>query len=208
MATWPSHFSPAGIQRLASIPLEYPFTHSPSTSCGCRTPLPPPFPNPGVQPPHSPHAQPLRQLRCVAFSLLSRMSIPRSMPTTPKLFTSCGHAAISPTFPGTCPLRPCSSPGSYYYVAFSATLVSPSHPSHQLWPHDAKYADPTICGCTHDYAHYAQTTPSPDHTLRLVDHWRTPIIMPSTLLHSTPFRPAFGWGYAVISPTLHHAHHI
>ena len=49
----------------------------------------PPFPNPGVRPPPSPHAQPLRQLRYMAFSLLSRMSITRSTPTTPKLFNDC-----------------------------------------------------------------------------------------------------------------------
>ena len=43
---------------------------------------------------------------------------------------------------------------------------------------------------------------------RLVSHRRTPIIMPSTLLRSTSFRLAFSCGYAAISLTLHHAHHI
>ena len=28
-----------------------------------------------------------------------------------------------------------------------------------------EYTDPTNCGCTHDYAHYAQTTASPDYAL-------------------------------------------
>ena len=43
---------------------------------------------------------------------------------------------------------------------------------------------------------------------RLVSHRRTPIIMPSALLRSTSFRLAFGCGYAAISLTLRHAHHI
>ena len=28
-----------------------------------------------------------------------------------------------------------------------------------------EYADPTNCGCTHEYAYYAQTTDSSDYTL-------------------------------------------
>ena len=79
-------------------------------------------------------------LRYTAFSPLPRMSITQSTPTTTNLFTS-GYAAISPPSPGTCPLRPCSSPRSYQYVAFSTTPDSPSHPSYQIWPHWAG-----VCG--------------------------------------------------------------
>ena len=61
VAMWPSRFSPAGIQRLASIPPEYALHIQPFRQLWLPYTLPSPFPNPGVQPPRSPHAQPQPQ---------------------------------------------------------------------------------------------------------------------------------------------------
>ena len=106
VAMWPSHFSSAGIQRLATLPPEYALHTQPFHQLWLPYPIPPPFPNPGVQRSPSPHAQPLRQLRYVAFSLLSRMSITRSTPTMPKLIYQLWLHNHLPYFPQDMPITP------------------------------------------------------------------------------------------------------
>ena len=106
VAMWPSHFSSAGIQRLATLPPEYALHTQPFHQLWLPYPIPPPFPNPGVQRSPSPHAQPLRQLRYVAFSLLSRMSITRSTPTMPKLIHQLWLHNHLPYFPQDMPITP------------------------------------------------------------------------------------------------------
>ena len=142
-------------------------------------------------------------LRYTAFSPLSRMSITQSTPTTINLFTSCGYAAISPPSPGTCPLRSCSSPLSYQYVAFSITPDSPSRPSYQIWPHGAG-----VCGSYQLWLHPWLCPLGPDNCFPRHPFVWFPIITPSKFLHSMPFRLAVSCGYVVIFLTLHHAHHI
>ena len=106
VAMWPSHFSSAGIQRLATLPPEYALHTQPFHQLWLPYPIPPPFPNPGVQQSPSPHAQPLRQLCYVAFSLLSRMSITRSTPTMPKLIHQLWLHNHLPYFPQDMPITP------------------------------------------------------------------------------------------------------
>ena len=106
VAMWPSHFSSAGIQRLATLPPEYALHTQPFHQLWLPYPIPPPFPNPGVQRSPSPHAQILRQLRYVAFSLLSRMSITRSTPTMPKLIHQLWLHNHLPYFPQDMPITP------------------------------------------------------------------------------------------------------
>ena len=106
VAMWPSHFSSAGIQRLATLPPEYALHTQPFHQLWLPYPIPPPFPNPGVQRSPSPHAQPLRQLRYEAFSLLSRMSITRSTPTMPKLIHQLWLHNHLPYFPQDMPIMP------------------------------------------------------------------------------------------------------
>ena len=106
VAMWPSHFSSAGIQRLATLPPEYALHTQPFHQQWLPYHIPPPFPNPGVQQSPSPHAQPLRQLCYVAFSLLSRMSITRSTPTMPKLIHQLWLHNHLPYFPQDMPITP------------------------------------------------------------------------------------------------------
>ena len=106
VAMWPSHFSSAGIQLLATLPPEYALHTQPFHQLWLPYPIPPPFPNPGVQRSPSPHAQPLRQLRYVAFSLLSRMSITWSTPTMPKLIHQLWLHNHLPYFPQDMPITP------------------------------------------------------------------------------------------------------
>ena len=131
----------------------------------------------------------------------------------PVTFFRAPYSTVVATQPS--PLLP---PGHAHYphAAHPVATTTWLSPQPQIAPHahptncghmTPEYADPTNCGCTHGYAHYAQTTASPDYAFCLLSHRRTPIIMPS-MLRSTPFRLAFGCGYVAISLTSHHAHHI
>ena len=139
VAMWPSHFLKNQLEFSGLLPFHQstPFTHSPSASCGCRTPFPRPFLT--LECNHHLRLTPNPSANCATWPSRSfpgcqspgaRRPSPNYLPVvatqpSPLLplghahYAHAGHAVATTTWPSPLP------------------QIAPSRPSHQLWPHEA-----------------------------------------------------------------------